>query len=154
MAWCGLILEQSENRIINKNKCLEDLKSKNKALRAHVDELNKAHTSTLSESKVLEEKNNLEAILSNQEAFMQVLTTSLALAKEEAQKKDKEIAALWEGYIDKFAKNANHMKIFLFQDVKEGKHLGQNVDQFIVEQEEAQELVDESKDFEATVDHA
>ena len=54
MAWCGLVLEQAENNIVNKNKCLED-----------VDELNKGHTLSLSElSRLSEEKKNLEATLS------------------------------------------------------------------------------------------
>ena len=66
MARCGLILEQAKNNIINKNKCLENLKNKNKALQAQVDKLNKAHASAFSDlSRVSEEKNNLEATLSN-----------------------------------------------------------------------------------------
>ena len=61
MAWCGLVLKQAKNNIVNKNKCLENLKNKNKALQAQVDDLNKGHTSILFYlSKSLEEKNDLE----------------------------------------------------------------------------------------------
>ena len=45
---------------------------------------------------------------------MQVLTSSLASSKEEVQKKDEEIIALRDAYIDKFVEGANHMKAFLF----------------------------------------
>ena len=92
MAWCGLVLKQAENNIVNKNKCLENLKNKNKALQAQVEDLNKAHASILFYLS-LEEKNDLEVTLSNQEASIQVLTTSLTSAKEEIQKKDEEIFA-------------------------------------------------------------
>ena len=34
MAWCGLVLKQVENSIVNKNKHFEDLRNKNKALQA------------------------------------------------------------------------------------------------------------------------
>ena len=79
-------------------------------------------------SKHSAEKKNLGATLSNQEESMQALTSSLASVKEEAQKRDEEIAALWDAYIEKFVECANHMKAVLFQDFKEGKHLRWNVD--------------------------
>ena len=81
---------------------------------------------------------------------MQALTFSLVSTKEEVQKKDKEIDVVHDTHIDKFIEDANHMKVILFQDFKEGKHLSWNVDQFLVEQEETQEMVDELKDSEAT----
>ena len=119
MASCGLILERAENSIVSKNKCLEDLRNKNKALQAQVDELDEAHTSALFIlSKILEEKNNLEVTLFNQEESIQALTSSLASAKE-VQKQDEEIVALLDTYIDKFTECANHIKKVLFQDFKE-----------------------------------
>ena len=128
MAQYGQALEQVENSIESKNKCLEDLRNRNKTLQAQVDELNKAHTSTLSDfSKLLEEKKNLEAILSNQKESIQALTFSLASTKEEVHKKDGEIITHQDACIDKFIKGANHMKAVLFQDFKEGKHLSWNV---------------------------
>ena len=160
MAWCGLILKQVENSIVNKNKHFEDLRNKNKALQAQVDDLNKAYASVLSNlSMASKEKKSLEATLSNQEASIQTLTASLALAREEIQKKEEEIAALRETCIDKFAEGANQMKTVFFQDFKEGRHLGWNVDQFLAEHEEAQKLAGEddnsnSDDFGATATEA
>ena len=114
------------------------MRNKNKALHAQVDEVNNAHASALSDlSKLLEEKSNLETMLSNLEASMQVLTSSLVSIKKEVQKKDEEITTLWDACIDKFAEGANHMKTILLQDFKEGRHLSWNVDQFLAEQEKA-----------------
>ena len=42
------------------------------------------------------------------------------------------------------------MKTVIFQDFKEGRHLGCNVAQFLAKQEKAQELVDDSEDSKAT----
>ena len=102
MAFYGLILKNVEDSI-DKNKHLEDLRNRNKALQAQLDKLNKAHTSAFSElSKLLEEKKNLEATLSNQKESMHAVTSSLASAEEEVQNKDEEITALWDACIDKF----------------------------------------------------
>lgn len=62
----GLYSTNLKNSIVYRNKHLEDLKRKIMALQAQIDELNKAHASALFNLfKILEEKNNLEATLSN-----------------------------------------------------------------------------------------
>ena len=85
---------------------------------------------------------------------MQALIFSLPLAKVEIQKKDEEIVTFCDACIDEFAEGANHIKAVCFQDFKEGKHLSWDVDQFLAEKEEAQELGDESEDSEATAGDA
>ena len=66
MVWCVIILEQVENSTVRKDKRLEHLSNKNKALQTQVDELNKAHTLVLSDlSKLSEETKNLDTMLSN-----------------------------------------------------------------------------------------
>ena len=145
IAWCDLVLEQVETSIGNRNKHIEDLKNKNKALPAQMDDLNKTYVMALSDlSKASEEKKNLEAMLSNQEASIQTLTISLASTREKVQKKKEEIAALLEACIDKFDEGANHMKTILFQDFQEGIYLSCDVDKFLAEQEEAQKLAADS----------
>ena len=90
MAWCGLILEQAKTSIGNKNKCIEDLKNKSKALQAQMDDLNKTHVVTLSGlSKASKEEKNLKAMFSNQEASIQSLTASLDSTRKEIQKRKK-----------------------------------------------------------------
>ena len=125
MAWCGLVLKEAANNIVNKNKFLKDLENKNKALQAQVDDLNNAYASVLSNlSKALEEKKNWDATLSNQEAFIHTQTASLALAKEEIKKKDEEIVALPKTCIDKSTKGANHMKTILFFKILNKANIG------------------------------
>ena len=141
MAWCGLVLELAKTSIGNKNKRIEDLKNKNKALQAKMDDLNKTRVAALSDlSKAFEENKTLKATLSSQEAYIHTLTASLASTKEEVQKKEEEIATLWEACIDKFTEGVNHMKIVLFQDFQEMRHLSWEVDKFLAEQEEVENL--------------
>ena len=134
----------------------EHLKNNNKVLGDQVNNLNKTHVSILSDlSKASKEKKTLEATLTNQEASIQTITTSLALVREKFQKKEEEIAALQKVCIDKFAVGANHMKTILFQDLQGGRHLSQEVEKFLAEQEDVQKLAAESdrsdsNDFEAT----
>ena len=45
---------------------------------------------------------------------MYVLTSSLASVKEEVQKKDEEIVALWAACIDEFIESVNHIKAVIF----------------------------------------
>ena len=57
--------------------------------------MNKTRVVAISDlSKVFDEKKNLKTTLSNQEASIQTLTTSLASTREEVQKKEEESCSL------------------------------------------------------------
>ena len=115
MAWCSLALEHTGSSINNKNKWIKDLRTKNKTLLTQVENLTKTNVVALSEfSKASYEKKILEAKLSTQEITITSLMAFLASVKKEVQKKEEEVVALQEAYIDKFAEGANHMKTVLF----------------------------------------